>query len=86
MSRHARGTPREPSSAEYNAPVVRRGQWLAAHPGATAGYVTATELRMAAVVDGTVLAVAYDDLRVLMDGAGKAEAEGRCPRHPADPA
>ena len=75
--------PRESSSAEYNTPVVRRGQWLAAHPGGTIGAPNPGQLTLEAVVDGTVLATAYDNLGDLMDGVGRAEDEGRCPRHPA---
>jgi hypothetical protein len=72
-------------SAEYNAPVVRGAQWLTAHPGGTIGPPEPDQLRQEAVVDGLVIATAYDDLSKLMDLVDKAEAEGRCPLHPADP-
>ena len=70
-----------PGAAEYNAPVIRRNEWLAAHPGGTIGRPRPGELGMEAAVIGTVLATAYDDLGALMDQADKAEAEGRCPLH-----
>lgn len=74
----------EPDSAEYNAPVIRKNEWLAAHASGTIRRPYPGEPDMEAAVDGTVIATAYD-LKTLMDAAGRAEARGRCPLHPAGP-
>jgi hypothetical protein len=77
--------PREPSFAEYNDPVLRRNRWLEDHaPGGTIGYPWPGEPQMRAAVGGTVITfTARDDLGELMDAVDVAEAEGKCPLHPA---
>ena len=71
-----------PGSDEYNAPVIRKTEWLKTHPGGTIGRPNPRELGMAATVDGTVIATAYADLSLLMNRVDQAEAKGLCPLHP----
>jgi hypothetical protein len=77
---------RVPVSEAYNEPVIWRNQWLEDHPGGTiarpgeslpGGSLSAIE----AAVDGIVLASAFT-MEILMVQARRAEAGGRCPRHP----
>ena len=76
--------PREPSSGEYNAPVIARNEWLEAHPGGKISYPWPGEPGMRAEVDDVVVGMTVrDDLGELMVRVSEAEAEGRCPRHPA---
>jgi hypothetical protein len=71
---------RVPDPEAYNEPVTWRNKWLEDHPGGTVGR-PGTDHPLEVSVDGTVLAVAYT-MGILMERARRAEAEGRCPRHP----
>ena len=77
--------PRESSSAEYNAPVLRKNKWLADHePHGVIRRPFRGQPDMEAAVDGKVIATGYDGyLKELMDAVDRAEAEGSCPMHPA---
>lgn len=75
--------PAEPGPEEYNAPVLRMLAWLASHPGAEVTWPTSGRLVFTATVPCAVMATSsyQGGLAALMDGVGKAMAEGRCPLH-----
>ena len=77
--------PREPSSGEWDDPVLRKSKWLEDHaPHGVIGYPYPGEPDMEAAVDGKVIATGYDNyLKDLMDAVDRAEAEGSGPMHPA---
>jgi hypothetical protein len=76
-------TVHEPGAAEYNAPVIRKNEWLVTHPSGKIRHPYPGEPDMEAAVGGKVIATAYDDLESLMDAVDRAESQGCCPLHPA---